>query len=145
MKRAAVFSVFAFAMVACTSHDYGPYALTNEDKALQRVAAGKAMCVIDNQARCDHLIENRILFGRFFAPETLGGMPEDEKIRGRRVTTKFVVEALAGINQCNRVGGQSINIIKGMEIDGRRFDVKGTSPLVETQSACFIEPATENS
>lgn len=132
-------------LVACTSRDVGPYAPTAEDRSQEAVAASKAMCVIDNQARCNHLIENRILFGRFFAPETLGGLDESKKFRGRRITTQFVVEALAATNQCVPPQEPSVNIVRGMEIDGKRFDVKGTSPLIEQQSSCFITPSLEES
>ncbi len=130
---------------SCTSRDVGPYAPTAEDKNLEKIAASKPMCVIDNQARCDHLIENRLLFGRFFAPETLGGLDESEKFRGRRITTKFVVEALAATNQCVAPSEPTVTIVRGMIIDGRRFDAKGTSPLVEQQSSCFITPSAEDS
>jgi len=137
--------VLSLLAVACTSRDFGPYAPDAEEKGQQVIAAGKAMCVIQNQARCDHLIENRVLFGRFFAPETLGGLDEGKKFRGRRLTTKFVVEALAASNQCVAPVGPSINIVKGMEINNRLFDLKGTSPLVEQQSSCFITPSLEES
>ena len=145
MRRKFGIAVAGIILVGCSSHDIGPYALTDEDKAQQRLAASRAMCRIENQKRCDHLIENRTLFGRFFAPQTVGGLDEDEKIRGRRITTKFVVEALSTVQQCNRVEGQSVKIISGMEIDKRKFDVMGSSPLIENQSACFIQPSTENS
>ena len=132
-------------MAACTSRDVGPYAATPEDKQQEKVAASKAMCVIDNRARCDHLIENRQLFARFFAPATLGGLDESEKFRGQRITTKFVVEALAATNQCVAPVEPSVIIINSMQIDGRKFDVKGTSPLQEQQSSCFITPSLEDS
>lgn len=145
MRNQFILVGLAILAVACTSRDVGPYAPTAEDKNLESQAAQKAMCGIENQARCDHLIENRLLFGRFFSPETLGGMDESEKFRGRRVTTKFVVEAVAAIKQCNRVDALSVNIVKGMEIAGKKFDVKGTSPLVEQESTCFITPSSEES
>ena len=65
MRVIIAVSVLVLIAVACTSRDIGPYALTSEDKARQAAAAGKAQCAIENQPRCDHLIENRILFGRF--------------------------------------------------------------------------------
>ncbi len=145
MKNSAIALCIGLVAVACTSRDVGPHALTAEEKAAEARAVQNAGCGIENQARCDHLIENRILFGRFFAPETLGGMDESEKLRGRRITTKFVVEAAAAIRQCNRVVDDSITIIKGMEINGGKFLVKGTSPLVQQSSTCFITPQPEES
>ncbi|MDJ0614371.1 MAG: hypothetical protein QNJ29_11920 [Rhizobiaceae bacterium] len=145
MRKLVAFVCIAVFAVACTSRDVGPYAPTTEEKSLEQIAATKSMCVIQNQARCDHLIENRSLFSRFFAPATLGGLDESEKFRGRRITTKFVVEALAATNQCVPPSGPSVTIVKGMEIDKRRFDVKGTSPLLEQQSSCFITPSSEES
>lgn len=140
-----IIPAFAIALfvAACSSTDIGPYALTDDDKAKQVSAAGKTMCAIENRARCDHLIENRLLFGRFFAPETLGGMDEAEKLRGRSVTTKFVVEAVAEIKQCNRINSPSIPIVKGMDIAGGKYTVMGTSPLLEGESTCFITPQVE--
>lgn len=132
-------------VTACTSRDVGPYAPTAEEKGQEKLAATRAMCVIENQARCDHLIENRVLFGRFFVPSVLGGLDESERIRGRRITTKFVIEALAMNNQCVAPAEPSIAIVTGMQIDGRLFDVKGTSPLKEQQSSCFISPSSEDS
>lgn len=143
MKKFFAVGCVALVSAACSSTDVGPYAPTAEEKATERVAAQKAMCAIDNQARCDHLIENRLLFGRFFAPETLGGMEEPEKLRGRKITTKFVSEAVAGIQQCTRVTEPSIPIVKGMIIDGGKYSVMGTSPLLEGSSTCFITPQTE--
>ena len=132
-------------VVACTSSNVGPNAATEEQKNQEKVAASRTMCVIENQARCNHLIENRVLFSRFFVPAVLGGLDENEKIRGRRITTKFVVEALANNNQCVAPSEPSVTIVKGMQIDGRLFDVKGTSPLQEQQSSCFITPSSEDS
>lgn len=143
MKKSLAVGGVALLVAACSSSDVGPFAPTAEEKASQRIAAQNAMCAIDNQARCDHLIENRILFGRFFAPETLGGMEEPEKLRGRKLTTKFVSEAVAGIQQCTRVTAPSIPIVKGMVIDGGKYTVMGTSPLLEGSSTCFITPQTE--
>jgi hypothetical protein len=40
---------------------------------------------------------------------------------------------------------QSLKIIKGMEIAGKKFDVMGTSPLVQQTSKCFITPQLEAS
>ena len=99
-------------LFACTSREVGPYAPTAEDKRTEALAAQNSMCRIENQARCAHVIENRILMSRFFAPENLGGMREDEKFRGRRITTRFISEAVAGINQCQRVTADSIVILR---------------------------------
>jgi len=136
---------FVFLAAACSSSTVGPDALSSDQRALQKKAAANASCVIENQARCDHLIENRILFGRFFAPEFVGGMDEDEKARGRRLTTKFVVEAVADIKQCTRASDNTVAIINGMEIDGGKYDVLGTSPLLPQASKCFITRQTEAS
>ena len=144
MKKLLV--VFACAVAAaCTSGSGSSSVSSSDSQSLQRQAAANVMCAIENQARCDHLIENRVLFGRFFTPEFLGGMDEDEKKRGRRITTKFVVEALADIKQCRRVTDNSVTIVDGMEIDGKSYTVKGTSPLKMQMSQCFITPQPEAS
>ncbi len=143
MKKSLAMACIAIVSASCSSTDVGPYAPTAEEKATERVATQKAMCAIDNRARCDHMIENRLLFGRFFAPPTLGGMEEPEKLRGRKITTKFVSEAVAGIQQCNRVTAPSIPIVKGMVLDGGTYTLMGTSPLLEGSSTCFITPQTE--
>lgn len=145
MMRYGVLLMIALVAVACTSRDFGVNRTTSEDRAKQAVAAQYVGCAFENQARCDHLIENRTLFGRFFAPATLGGMDENEKFRGRQITTKFVVEALSTIKQCNPVTDESVTIISGMEINGAKYLVKGTSPLQQQSSACFISPETEES
>ena len=143
MRNLTLIGICAVLVTACPSRDVGPNAPTAQDKTNETVAAQKSMCTIENQTRCDHLIENRNLFGRFFAPQTLGGMDENEKQRGRRITTKFVVEAVAAINQCKRVELTSIPIVKGMIIAKQKFNVMGTSPLVKGESTCFITPQTE--
>ena len=102
------------------------------------------MCAFENQERCAHVIENRNLMTRFFAPETLGGMNESEKFRGRRITTKFVVEAAASIRQCRPVVADSVVILRDMQINGSTFLMKATAPANET-SACFITPDPEAS
>ena len=130
--------------VACTSRDVGPYAPTAEDKQNEALAAQNAMCAFENQARCSHVIENRILMSRFFAPETLGGMDESEKFRGRRVTTKFIVEAAAAIKQCRRVTEESLIVLKDVDINGAKWQMKATKPVNET-SSCFITPEPEAS
>ena len=145
MKLIFLVSVLAMITVACTSRDVGPYARTDAERQKEFQAAQNAECVFENQARCDHLIENRGLFGRFFAPETQGGMDENEKFRGRRITTNFVVEAVASIKQCNRVSAESVTIINGMEINGAKYLVRGTSPLAQQSSSCFITPQREGS
>ena len=129
---------------ACVSTDVGPNALSAEDKAVQQQAVSKLMCRVENQARCTHVIENRILFGRFFAPETLGGMPEDEKRKGRRVTTKFISEAVAGINQCQPVNAESVVLVKGLKLNGGNYEFRGTSPLDPQTSACFLTQSSES-
>lgn len=130
--------------VACTSRDVGPYAPTAEDKQNEVLATKNAMCAIENQARCAHVIENRILMSRFFAPETLGGLDESEKFRGRRVTTKFIVEAAAGIRQCRPVTSESIVILKDVNINGGKWQFRATKPVNETAS-CFLAPEPEAS
>ena len=142
-----VFMVIAIAVLAvsCNSRDVGPYAPDAQDRANQQIAAQKAMCAMEDQARCDELIENRLLFARFFAPESFGGMDESEKFRGRSVVTKKVVESVAAIKQCNRVDGETIAILKGMDVAGVKHEVRGTSPLVPQSSTCFISPQPEES
>ncbi|MEM7067364.1 MAG: hypothetical protein AAF478_00660 [Pseudomonadota bacterium] len=131
-------------MAACSSTDIGPYAPTSEEKRLETAATTKAMCRIENQERCAHVIENRLLMSRFFAPETLGGMDESEKFRGRSITTKFVVEAVAAINQCQRVTEDSVILLRDMKIDKGTYFLKATKP-VSVNSACFITPEPEAS
>ena len=135
----------AVVAVACSSRNIGPNAPTAEDLANETLAVQKTQCAIENQARCAHLIENRTLFARFYTPETLGGMTENEKVKGRRITTKFVVEAVAAIKQCNRVTAESITLIRGMAINGRKYLVKGTAPLEPQTSICFLMPQPEES
>ena len=130
--------------IACTSREMGPYAPTAEDKQNEVLAVKNAMCAFENQERCAHVIENRNLMTRFFAPETLGGMNESEKFRGRRITTKFIVEAAASIRQCRPVVANSIIILRDVKINGGTFLMKATTPANET-SACFITPDPEAS
>lgn len=144
MRTLIAFGVLSVLAVACTSRDVGPYAPTAQDKQNEVLAAQNAMCVFENQARCSHVIENRILMSRFFAPETLGGMDESEKFRGRQVTTKFIVEAAAGIKQCRKVTEDSIVLLKGVDINGGKWQMKATKPVNEN-SACFITPELEAS
>lgn len=145
MKRSLIVSCVVVLAVACTSRDVGPYAPDAQDKANQQLAAQKVFCVMEDQSRCDELIENRLLFARFFAPESFGGMDEGEKFRGRSVVTKKVVESVAAIKQCNRVQGDTIAILKGMDVAGSKYEVRGTSPLVPQNASCFLAPQPEES
>jgi len=138
MKKLAVPVLLGLAISACTSTDVGVNAPTAEDKAIHAQALNKLMCRVENQARCAHVIENRILFGRFFAPKTLGGLEEDEKRRGRRITTKFIAEAVANINQCQPVTAESVVLVKDLKLAGGTYEFKGTSPLDQQTSACFL-------
>jgi len=129
---------------ACTSSEIGPNAPTSDDKAAQQQAVSKLMCRVENQARCTHVIENRILFGRFFAPKTLGGIPEDEKRKGRRVTTKFISEAVASINQCQPVSADSVVLVRDLILAGGTYEFRGTVPLDTQTSACFLTQSSES-
>ncbi|MEM9331358.1 MAG: hypothetical protein AAGA53_08520 [Pseudomonadota bacterium] len=131
-------------LVACTSRDVGPYAPTSDDKRNEALAVKNAMCTFENQERCAHVIENRTLMSKFFLPETLGGIDETEKFRGRRITTKFVVEAAAAIAQCVPVTQESIVILRDVKIAGGTYQMRATKP-VNQSSACFITPDPEAS
>ena len=126
-------------LLACTSRDVGPYAPTAQDKTNEQLAVQNALCGFENQNRCNHVIENRLLLSRFFAPATLGGLDEAEKFRGRRVTTRFVVEAAAGIQQCRKVFDDSVILLKDMDIAGSKWQMKATKPVGPT-ATCFISP-----
>ena len=144
MRRLGALGILGMLAVACTSRDVGPYAPTAEDKQNEVLAAQNAMCAFENQARCSHVIENRILMSRFFAPETLGGMDESEKFRGRRVTTKFIVEAAASIKQCRKVSQEAVILLKDVDINGGKWQMKATKP-VDANASCFITPSPEAS
>jgi len=144
VKKTTFPILVALLLVACSSRDVGPFALTQEEKAVEANAVTKLMCRVENQARCGHVIDNRILFGRFFAPETLGGLDEGEKFRGRQVTTKFIAEAVAGINQCQKVTETSVSLVKNLIIAGGTYEFRGTSPLDQDNSACFLTQFTES-
>ena len=145
MRFNSVIVVLALVVAACTSRDVGPYAPTEAEKQTELKATQNIMCAFENQARCAHLIENRLLLSRFYLYETLGGLNESEKYRGRSVTNKFVAEAAANIRQCRRVSGDTVSIIKGLELAGSTYEVRGSSPLSEEDSACFLAPFQEAS
>lgn len=143
--------LFALLLTACSS---GSVTQTSEEQqfaAREQRALQNLMCAFEphpegKQSPCAHLIENRVLLSRFFAPATLGGFNEAEKNRGRRITTNFIVNAAANINQCNRVSPENtINIIRDVKIAGGTYAVMGTSPLTEETSSCFITPDKESS
>lgn len=113
-------------------------------RALELAAVGNLQCAWENQTRCSHIIENRSTFARFFAPETLGGITEQRKSDARRVATRFIVEASAGISQCRRVDTPSIPLVRDVQIAGKAYRVEGTSP-VTTTSSCFLIADQENS
>ena len=132
-------------MAACVqTSDVGPEARTPEFKALELAAVGKLQCAWENQERCNHMIDKRTLFPRFFAAEGLGGLTEDAKANGRRVTTKFIVEATGSINQCRPVNDKSIVLLKNVQIAKKLYQVEGTSPL-DANSSCFLAPLSESS
>ena len=151
MKKVWSPVIFATFLAACVSTDVGSNAPTAESKANEQLAVKNQMCAFDphpegKQSPCAHLIENRLLFGRIFAPETLGGLDEAEKIRGRRITTKFIVNAAASIKQCRKVPLENtINIIRDVKIAGGTYLLKGTAPLSEENSSCFLTPSQESS
>ena len=138
-RRKGIAGAGLMVLASCVSTDIGPNAYTKEDLQTQRIAGQNAGCAIENQERCKHVIENRILMARFFAPKTLGGLREDEKIKGRRVTTRFVAEAAAAISACRRVTQEALPLIRDMDLDGSKFTLKATAPITET-STCFLEP-----
>jgi len=144
VRQALALIIFACVLVACNSRDVGPFAPDAQEKSLQQVAVSKLMCRIENQARCAHVIENRILLARFYAPKTLGGLDESEKFQGRSVTNKFITEAVAGIQQCERVTAESVSLLKGMKLAGGLYELRGTSPLSEQTSACFLTTFSES-
>lgn len=151
MKKVLSQLLLATLLVACVSTEVGRNAPTAEFKAKEQLAVQNQMCAFDphpegKQSPCAHLIENRLLFGRIFAPETLGGLDEAEKIRGRRITTNFIVEAASKIKQCRKVPLENtINIIRDVQIAGGTYLLKGTAPLSEETSSCFLTPDLESS
>jgi len=138
-------------MVACSSTNLGPNAPTQEELALEQKAVQNLMCAFEphpegKQSPCAHLIENRQLLNRFFAPAGIGNLTESEKIRGRRITTRFVVNAAGSISQCQRVTSEdTVNIIRDVKIANGTYLVKGTSPLLEESSSCFLTQSQESS
>ncbi len=142
MRKQAVVLIVAGITAACSSSDIGPNAPTETDRQNEVLATQKAMCRIENQARCIHVIENRTLMARFFTAETQGGMEEEEKIKGRRLTTRFVVEAAAAIKQCQPVTQESVILLRDIKIAGGTYLMKATKPVNES-SACFITPDPE--
>lgn len=126
-------------LVACNSRDFGANAPTSKDRANAALAVQKVNCAFENQKACAHIIENRILLARFFAPETLGGLDGDEKVKGRRVTTRFVVDNVAEIKQCRPVAGESIPLIRDIDINNAKYQVHASKP-VTPQSLCFLKP-----
>ena len=143
MRKFQVSIITALLAAGCTPEKVGPYAADADDRAIQRQAAQKLMCRIENQERCSHLIQNRAVFSRFFDPLNTGTMTQTEKFKGRQITTKYVAEALAEIKQCQTVGEESIAIIKGLKLDEKLYQVRATSPLSEQTSACFIDNYTQ--
>lgn len=141
--------IIAMILAACTSSDIGPNRPTQQDRANEQLAVQNVMCAFEShsegkQSPCAHMIENRLLLGRYFTPRTLGGLSESEKLRGRRITTKFIVEAAAKIQQCRKVPQENtINIIRDIKIAGGTYLLKGTSPLSEDNSSCFLTPEQE--
>lgn len=144
IRKASIIVVLAFGLAACVkSTEMGPNAPTAEFAALEVSAVSKLQCAWENQARCQHMVENRAIFGRIFSPEGFGNLDANKKIKGRRVTTKFIVEATAGINQCRQVQQESIPLVKDVRIQDRGYRVEGTAPL-SNSSSCFLIPDPEN-
>ena len=144
MRKHFLVVMTGLVLAACTGDNFGPHALTAEDRENQVVAAKKIMCRIEQQDRCAHVIKNRQLMTRFFKPDTQGGLKEDEKKRGRRITTKYIVEAVAAINQCTPVIEESLVLLRDVKIDGGTYLLKATIPADES-AACFITPDPEAS
>jgi len=138
-------------LVACSSTNLGPNAPTQQELALEQKAVQNLMCAFEphpegKQSPCAHLIENRQLLNRFFAPAGIGNLNEAEKIRGRRITTRFIVNAAGSINQCRKITSENtVNIIRDIEIADGTYLVKGTSPLSEENSSCFLTQSLESS
>ena len=143
--------VFAMTLVACSSTDIGPNRPDAQYKANEQLAIQNVMCAFEphpqgKQSPCAHMIENRLLLGKFFQPLLPRGVTEAERNKARRLTTKFVVEAAARIKQCRKVPLENtINIIRDVKIAGGTYLLRGTSPLSEENSSCFLTPEQEGS
>ncbi len=123
-------------IASCTVKN--PSGLTrSEQQGLEAKAAQNAQCVFEDQFACSHIIENRTVFSRFFAPPGIGKMDENEKLRGQGITTRYVVKAASSIQQCTRTSDKAILLLKNLEISGEPFQVFGTSPLSD-QSKCYL-------
>ena len=125
-------------LMACTADD-GSGLTATDRKALEQKAVLNTGCVFEDQFACAHLIENRTLLSSFFAPKGLGGKSEAEKLKGKRVTKNYVVDAVSGIKQCRRTSEPALKILSGLEIAGGQYQVQATSP-VNPQSICFMLP-----
>ena len=64
IKRFAALSLL-LALTGCNAETSGVYAADENERAIETKAVSNAMCRIENQARCGHLIENRTVFSRF--------------------------------------------------------------------------------
>ena len=143
MKKFALpFAALFFA--GCNSADTPPGLTTSDYQELQRKAVANAGCVIEDQFACTHVIENRQLLSSFFSPEGLGGKDESEKLRGRRVTTKYVVDAVSAIKQCRKTDSEAIPLLKKLEISDGQYQVLATIPVSAT-SSCYMIPDVESS
>ncbi len=147
MKELLLTLTFVAALAGCNSSTTTPAgARTSVDQtAVEAQAVTKLGCAIENKARCTHLIENRLLFNRFFQPQVVSGMTDTEVAKGRRVTTKFVAEAVSSINQCVPVSAESIVVINNIVLAGKPYAVRGTSPLEPATSSCFLSQVEEAS
>ena len=146
MKRLLATFCFLALVAGCNSSTSSGSARSGPDQAaLEAQAVAKIGCGFENKARCAHLIENRLLFNRFFQPEVVSRMSENEVVKGRRVTTKFVAETAASIQQCVPVTAESVIIINNIVLAGKPYSVRGTAPLDETASTCFLSQPKEAS
>ncbi len=138
MIKVAAPIISAFLLTSCNTPDDGSGLSKADRQAMEKIAVQKVGCVIEKQDRCSHIIENRTQLALYFAPDVVTQkLKAKDKIKGKRVTRNFVVEAVAGINQCITTEADSLPLIKNMEIAGELYELKGTSPLSEV-SQCYL-------
>lgn len=138
MIRMAVPLASTLMLAACTADD-GSGLTAADRKALEQKAVLNTGCIVEDQFACAHLIENRTLLNSFFTPKGFGDKDEAEKVKGRRVTKNYVVDAVSGIKQCRRTSEPVLRVLAGLEIAGGHYQVQATSPVSE-QSSCFMIP-----
>ena len=120
-----------------------PPGLKHSSIEQQNKAVANVGCVFENQNACSHIVENRLLLASFYSPKGLGNKTEEEKLKGRRITTKFVVEHAGNIQQCRKETAAAILVLNKLEIAGSKYKVLATAPISE-QSSCYLAVDTEN-